>query len=210
VFTDGYGTTGRRLTAALQKADDEGVEVVGVSIGVDESFVVRSYKIWCRIALPAALPDALRALYSQSSDVVRGNRNPAWDSLRMYAADSVQDLKQIWRERQKAFPNILKELEGERDRELKVQPGNTPGDITVDLCFVTDVTGSMMGAFHVYLQADPFQFLPIIQPMITALNNNLYSAAGIAANVWFKSFLKLLSSNGEDYLNPLAFFNGIF
>jgi hypothetical protein len=46
--------------------------------------------------------------------------------------------------------------------------------------------------------------------MITALNNNLYSAAGVAANLWFKSYISLFNENGEDSFNPLAFFNGLF
>uniref|UniRef100_A0A383V1P5 VWFA domain-containing protein n=1 Tax=Tetradesmus obliquus TaxID=3088 RepID=A0A383V1P5_TETOB len=64
VISDGYGTSGLALAAALQQAEQAGVEVVGLSVGFDRSHVPMCYQRWATAKLPSALPDALQALYA--------------------------------------------------------------------------------------------------------------------------------------------------
>jgi uncharacterized protein YegL len=67
VLTDGYGTSGLRLQAELQRAEDLGVDVVAIAVGFDDTNVGHCYPRWVKAALPEALPDALRELYLQDS-----------------------------------------------------------------------------------------------------------------------------------------------
>lgn len=69
VFTDGYSSAGLDLARALRRADEEGVDVVGVSVGLDKSQVKGTYRRWIMAALPSALPHAFRALYEQDMDM---------------------------------------------------------------------------------------------------------------------------------------------
>lgn len=68
VFTDGYSSAGLDLTRALYRAEEEGVGVVAVAVGLDKAQVKHSYRQWVAAALPSALPQALRALFEQDSD----------------------------------------------------------------------------------------------------------------------------------------------
>lgn len=78
VFTDGYSSAGLHLTRALYRAEEEGVDVVGVSVGLDKSQVKHAYRKWVMAAVPSALPHALRALYDQDEDTPSRVRNTLW------------------------------------------------------------------------------------------------------------------------------------
>ena len=70
VFTDGYTSNDLELRSAQDRADELGVEVVGICVGMEPSLVARSYRRWMKVALPSAIPDAFRAYYEQEASGV--------------------------------------------------------------------------------------------------------------------------------------------
>lgn len=140
VFTDGYGTSGLSLPRALQRAEEQDVQVVGVGVGFDRLCVNSSYQHWCTAALSSALPDAIRTLYTPSE---RPRDLPSPMSLTpgiMSGADGEKELDEIFRQQVKVFEGLTQMLS--KEREATLQRGNA-GAVTVDVCFVLDVTGSM-------------------------------------------------------------------
>jgi hypothetical protein len=65
VFTDGRTSCGVNLARALVRAEEAGVAVLGVCVGMEPSMVSSVYRRWMTVALPSALPDALRAFFEQ-------------------------------------------------------------------------------------------------------------------------------------------------
>ena len=61
VLTDGYSTCGMRLTESLARAEEQNVQLVGLAVGMDKTFTESCYKTWLKVALPTALPEAVRA-----------------------------------------------------------------------------------------------------------------------------------------------------
>ncbi len=51
VLTDGYGSTGKRLAAALGRAEAAGVDVVGVAVGLDRTHVPKCYGRWVQVEM---------------------------------------------------------------------------------------------------------------------------------------------------------------
>jgi len=155
VLTDGYSTSGLQLSQALQRANEEGVEVVGISVGYDRFFVQKSYQHWIIAALPAALSEAFKALYEGDAE------SPQPQNWELEKSGEMKDLKAI--ERKKVFGDLLNDLKAER--QMKIQPGNTPGTIVVDICFVLDVTGSMIPYVNV-AQNEVGKIITSIEPEI--------------------------------------------
>ena len=67
VFTDGYSSSGIQLSHALYQAEEQGIDVVALSVGLEKSQLRQCYRRWATVALPSALPHALRALFEQDS-----------------------------------------------------------------------------------------------------------------------------------------------
>ena len=64
VLTDGFTNQSLEMVHARNRAERKGVQVVGISVSVDLSVTRRLYQHWIHAALPSALPDAFRELYS--------------------------------------------------------------------------------------------------------------------------------------------------
>ncbi len=154
VLTDGYGTSGLSLTQALKRADEEGVEVIGIGVGFDQFFVPHCYQRWITASLPTALSDAFRSLYESEADESSGsgggaNSNKtdhktlgALQALLCTSVESLNEIKQTLNN--KVFRDDLqKKLANNRQNQLKVLPGSMPGTVTIQICFCIDVTGSM-------------------------------------------------------------------
>jgi hypothetical protein len=142
VLTDGYSSCGLQATAALKRADDEDVDVVGIAVGLDKSGVAQLYRRWIRVALPMALPDAFRCFYEQDSLGESPSAEVAdWSRIRMDNRSGGGKLEDAFRNPTTAYPNLLKELSMERD--LNIVRGAGAGSMTLDLCLVVDLTGSM-------------------------------------------------------------------
>jgi hypothetical protein len=140
VLTDGYGTSGRRLPAALLRADREKVEVIAIAVGMDQFGVSHSYDQWVECSLPQLLPEALEAFYRLDE---RPNTNNEGRKLQQFFLSAGSDLsiQEILRQHIPAF-NFSKEMGDERD-EFKIAHHEKAPDLTVDICFLTDLTGSM-------------------------------------------------------------------
>eukprot|EP00931_Biecheleriopsis_adriatica_P036853 TRINITY_DN21179_c0_g2_i1.p1 TRINITY_DN21179_c0_g2~~TRINITY_DN21179_c0_g2_i1.p1 ORF type:complete len:1354 (+),score=298.99 TRINITY_DN21179_c0_g2_i1:180-4241(+) len=172
VLTDGYGSCGRQLTRALIQAQELGVDVLAMSVGMDESFVRECYSLWVTAALPSELPAALRSLYSADTDpaaVAAAAADAAdaaddWNHRSIAMQDGAETLEEVFANgASKAFPGLLDELRGER--ELKLVHGSQPSRLSLDVAFCLDVTGSM-GPWLVEVKKQIKAIMTCIQPRI--------------------------------------------
>ena len=136
VFTDGYGTCGLRLPLALERAEKQSVEVVGIAVGVDRTWVQHTFRRYIVAMVPGVLPQALRVLYLEEGtadasdlelDFKRGND------------ESVHD---ILATQERIFNKAHGDMVKAREANL-VQVDNRPDVVTVDVAFCLDCTGSM-------------------------------------------------------------------
>lgn len=146
VLTDGYGTRGNLFVKALQRAENEGVEVIGVSVGFSKTLVSEVYQHYIVAAFPSVLPDALQAYAEQETE--GAEEKEILDETNIVLADARDTVGAVLADAMTVFPKLHEQMRGERD--LKLVKGNAPcSSTTVDLCFVIDCTGSMAP----YLQA---------------------------------------------------------
>jgi uncharacterized protein YegL len=140
LLSDGYGTSGKRLPAALRRAHMESVEVIALAIGMDKFGVSHSYQSWVECALPRYIPDALEALFrAEETPTPSSNDGKKWQELYISSGNNLT-IQQIMAEHVPAFSE---ELNSDRNAELRVDESGSTQDLSVDLCFVTDLTGSM-------------------------------------------------------------------
>jgi len=126
---------------SLQAAAQKDVEVVGMGIGFDRTFVPYCYQRWLTAGQSSALPDALRALYEQeegSSSQHQPHTRP-WEEI--VPVGSKATAESIIANMEKAYPEMEKLLCG--DREFVLTAGGMPDAVELDLAFVLDCTGSM-------------------------------------------------------------------
>jgi hypothetical protein len=151
---------------ALQQAEEQGVEVVGLTIGFDSSHVPMCYQRWATAALPAALPDALQALYSSdagSSSMQRGPEEDTWEELRPVVASAAATVQDVLQQQASFFSDLVKQLGEHKEAKLQSLP---PCDLSVDVCFCIDVTGSMSG----WLQACKEQISSIVNGLLPEIH----------------------------------------
>lgn len=146
VFTDGYTSNELELRSAQDRADELGVEVVGICVGMEPSLVARSYRRWMKVALPSAIPDAFRAYYEQEASGVTSVSAGVLDSgiddwIKPEESGAAKTTDEVFRSWTPMFPELHGLLQGER--ELKLSAGSSTGRLTLDICFVIDCTGSM-------------------------------------------------------------------
>jgi len=172
VITDGYGTSGLALAAALQQADQAGVEVVGLSVGFDRTHVPVCYQKWATAAVPASLPDALLGLYAADEPWATASgsdssRAPAtredWSELMPVLAGAAKTVEEVLQQQSSVFAGLVKQLS--QQKEAKIIHAEAD-DMSVDVCFCLDVTGSMSGwieACKAQVEAIAGGLLPKIQ-----------------------------------------------
>eukprot|EP01037_Dinobryon_pediforme_P040125 gene40125-49108_t len=112
-------------------------------------FIGLSVKHWIQAALPSALPDAFRELYTSddTSPMSAAELTSPLDHLgRNVEADVRQKgtTREILTNRTHLFNDIHRGLNEERTARLS--SGNGGGVMTLDLAFVVDFTGSMVPA----------------------------------------------------------------
>ncbi|KAK3259693.1 hypothetical protein CYMTET_31322 [Cymbomonas tetramitiformis] len=145
VLTDGYGTMGT-LKHALRWAEQLQVEIVGMAVGLDASFVPSCYQHWVAAADPSFMPQALRLRCDSRSTsdpaaVIPGGHMKQWQHLAAIVGNDLS-VEEILEQRQQAFPNLGAQLR--QERELKLVSGQQGVDcLSCDIMFVLDVTGSM-------------------------------------------------------------------
>ena len=166
VLSDGYGSQGLRLGAALKAAAAADVEVTGISVGFDSSFVPLCYQRWVTAALPAALPEALTQLHQADDEATPPSLSAAESALQQKihvrehnAAASAAD---VWKENSNfAFRYLAEQLKDEQEREFSFQRGSLPSEMQVDLAFAVDCSGSMQ------------RFLATVKAQIIAITGTL-------------------------------------
>ncbi|CAF1154913.1 unnamed protein product [Rotaria magnacalcarata] len=142
VLTDGYTTCGLNLTEALVRADSENVEVIGIQIGFERPCVHRFYRDWIIATIPAALCDAFRYKYRKENN---GPFPILQDDNQLLKKRIIQgtndDPQKLLDEFKREFTSIETILRTERDAHLT--SGSGGGSMSLDVCFVIDITGSM-------------------------------------------------------------------
>ncbi|UJR19420.1 hypothetical protein I4U23_022550 [Adineta vaga] len=132
----------KRLTEALIRADSENIEVIGCQIGFERPCVHRFYRDWIIAAIPAALCDAFRYKYRKDNDgpfpSLSDDNSLLNQRIIQGTADDPQKLLENF---QRQFTSIENILNTERDAHLI--GGSGGGSMSLDVCFVLDVTGSM-------------------------------------------------------------------
>jgi uncharacterized protein YegL len=146
VLTDGYSSQAGALVEALHRSDArEGVQVVGVAVGVERSHTRAVYKDWIHAAIPSALPAAFRELFAQAPGTPSAAAEAVVDADRLVVhaggEEGGRTVEDILKHRQAVFASIDHDLSHERAATLV--SGNGAGVISLDLAVVLDVTGSM-------------------------------------------------------------------
>jgi hypothetical protein len=126
VLSDGYSSSGAELTAALLRAEEEGVDVIGLCVGMETSLVSKVYRRWIAVALPSVLPDAFRAFFEQdtlgvSPSAVSSRDNEDWLRHRMRIGGGASTLDEVFSTASlnKAFPNLSTLLQVCRSHRCK-------------------------------------------------------------------------------------------
>lgn len=175
MFTDGFGTSGLRLTAALRKAENDNVQVIGVSVGLDKFHVGSCYQHWIECALPKYLPDALRALFEQEDDLDKTSPDNLWYKQFLQQRARIgsdgrpepdMSIDDIINAHTNAFEtSLIDELRKERETELSIDRSVDDESLSVDIAFLLDITGS----FAPYMEVAMTQIKAIltgIQPAV--------------------------------------------
>jgi len=167
VFSDGYSTAPQRTCQVVSQLEQENIPVWGVGTGYT-NFGFDSYHRWVTAVDASHLPKAFRS-YHASSFIPKEPTN--WHQLKSAEADA--SLKQIFDEgnMQTAFPELAQLLQTER--ELHIERDSSVGALSVDLCFVVDLTGSMKP----YLKVIQTQILSIAKGIQDFLDDKFGDAA---------------------------------
>ena len=120
-------------------SERQDVELIGMGIGCDRTFVPSCYQRWLTAAHASALPEALRALYEQdSSSHQHQEQDRPWEDL--VAVGSSKTAAEIMG----SFTRIYPELVDKRQkREGGHSTAHLPDAIAIDVVFVLDCSGSM-------------------------------------------------------------------
>ncbi|CAF0973759.1 unnamed protein product [Adineta steineri] len=154
ILTDGYGSCGSHLTMVQQRAEENSIDIIAMAIGIDRTSLEIVYKRYLQCATVYGLPRALRALFENDTQLTSldwslqkvGEDAKATRALLEGLLSSVQS--------EKIFGPMIEELAGQRDMKL-IERTLSPPDITVDICFCLDCTGSMsrwIGAVKIQLK----------------------------------------------------------
>ena len=145
VMTDGYGSSGVRLAAALSKLEASGIDVLAMSVGPEVSFVKSCYNKWITAAFPHLLPNAIermestkQTMASKESESHEDSTN--WLNLRLLPQSTNESVRAIFEKQERAFSDLTPMR---KEREARLIRGNRPSRLSVDICFCMDCTGSM-------------------------------------------------------------------
>eukprot|EP00899_Mesostigma_viride_P017508 jgi/Mesvir1/25759/Mv01936-RA.3 len=147
VLTDGYSTQGLELAEALLRAEVIGIDVIGMTVGLDRTVVPQVYQKWLTAAIPSVLPDAIRHMWEREAqgggDAPEGVRLAGGqDRIRVTSAndESIEDILKNFHHSFRELAHGLSEA-----REGALFQGNAAGRLTVDIAFAMDITESMTG-----------------------------------------------------------------
>ena len=142
MLTDGYGVGGLvPFARQLKRAEESKIDVVGISVGLDESNVSQVFNKWCKAALPPAIPDALRDLYTDMGSADDGADQLKLDQWTLRAKAESLNTSDALDQAYRGFAEMQKALR--KQRVASLERGNGLETIVVNLAFVVDMTGSM-------------------------------------------------------------------
>ena len=172
ILTDGYTNCGNHLTMVQQRADDNGIDLVAIAIGTDQTNLKSMYKRYLQCTTPYGLPKAIRSLFEHETQLFSLDRTAIRDANDVSSPGSVESLFSDIASK-KIFGDMIKELTGEREMKL-INSGQPSSNITVNICFCLDCTGSMSR----WLAAAKEQMRSIIEG-ITALIKKEYPSLNL-------------------------------
>ncbi|CAF4310596.1 unnamed protein product, partial [Rotaria sp. Silwood2] len=141
ILTDGYTNCASHITMVQQRAEDNGIDLVAIAIGIDQTNLKSVYKRYIQCATPYGLPKAIRSLFENEPQLC----SLEWLIKKDIGNTSNTILKQSLFEdlqSKKVFNDMIKDLAGQRELML-MNSGQPPSNITVNICFCLDCTGSM-------------------------------------------------------------------
>ena len=177
ILTDGYTNCGNHLTMVQQRAEDNGIDLVAIAIGTDQTNLKSMYKRYVQCTTSYGLPKAIRSLFEHETPLFSLDRSSKKDTGSASNSVSTESLfKDI--ESKKVYSDMIKDLTGEREMKL-MNSGQSSTGVTVNICFCLDCTGSMSR----WLAAAKDQMRAIIEGITTlikkeypSLNLKLYFA----------------------------------
>ncbi|CAF1361600.1 unnamed protein product [Adineta steineri] len=142
IFTDGYGNCSGLLPMVQQRAEDLGIDLIALGVGIDRTNLQSSYARYIQCAGSYNVPKALRSLCEnepqfKSIDWLKQSEDFTTQTVITQVESIVNDPHH-----QKAFGEFIHKLNGERDTFM-TSIGSPPSNVTVDICFCLDITGSM-------------------------------------------------------------------
>ncbi|CAF4982453.1 unnamed protein product [Rotaria sp. Silwood1] len=143
ILTDGYSNCGHQLSLVQQRAEDHGIDLVAMAIGIDQTNLKAAYKRYLQCATVFGLPKAFRALFEQDNQLteaewpIKSTHEVNPSSPKEKKGTLFDDISS-----KKIFSDLSKELTNEREAMITAS-GSIPLNITVEICFCLDCTGSM-------------------------------------------------------------------
>lgn len=167
VLTDGYGSCGLHCALAQKRAEEQGIDVVALAVGIERANVKNVYRRYLQCNSVYALSRSLRALFEGDS----ASATNAWtphvtypevDLDRSALAGLFETLQS-----QKVFASMIEELAGQRD--VRLAPLDSQhAHLSIDICFCLDCTGSMLR----WMNAIKAQMKEIIAGVQTKIKEN--------------------------------------
>ncbi|CAF4676451.1 unnamed protein product, partial [Rotaria sp. Silwood2] len=141
ILTDGYTNCASHVTMVQQRAEDNGIDLVAIAIGIDQTNLKSVYKRYIQCATPYGLPKAIRSLFENEPQLcslewlIKKDIGNTWNTIPTQSL--FEDLQS-----KKVFNDMIKDLAGQRELML-MNSGQPPSNILVNICFCLDCTGSM-------------------------------------------------------------------
>jgi hypothetical protein len=140
VFTDGWSSVTSKTRYMIKQAEEKGVHVLGVGLGIQEkdSGLPKNYNSWITCLTPFSLPEALKR-WNSGEEFFQKKEVDYWE---IEESNSETGFEDIWQKHKNVFQQLHEELEAERSFYID-QETEKGGNFSIDVCFVMDTTGSM-------------------------------------------------------------------
>jgi hypothetical protein len=167
ILTDGYGTTRRYLPLIQQRAEDARIDILAIAVGIDRVNLEKSYKHYVHCHYLNLLPKVLRNLFENQTnlqlidDLPRTKVSILTDEINVQNdddSDSTRQLQKYFDEftYRKKYDSMIQQLATERNQVLE---HTSESNISFDICFCLDCTGSMSGWLpHIKSQLEVSKF----------------------------------------------------
>ncbi|CAF1153394.1 unnamed protein product [Didymodactylos carnosus] len=195
ISTDGYGNCTDLLPMVQQRAEDLGIDLIALGVGIDRTNLQSSYARYIQCAGAYNVPKALRSLCEnepqfKSIDWLKQSEDFTTQTVTTEVESIINDPKH-----QKAFDEFIQKLNGEREHFF-TSTGSPPSNIVVDICFCLDITGSMSR----WLSQTKIQMKAIIKEIKGQINEN-YSSLKLKLNFAIVGYRDITDNPQYETLN---------